>query len=63
MSKFSKEVFYKHQNISFAILILVEIIKNIFLLRDKYSLKFVDIIIIFFNIVYSILYAIYYIYI
>jgi len=61
-SKFNKEVFYKHQNISFLILILVEIIKTIFLVRDKYSLQLEDIFLIFLNIVYSILYAIYYIY-
>jgi len=62
-AKYSKEVFYKHQNISFVILILVEIIKNIFLLRDKFSLKFGYIFKIFLSIIYSILYAIYYIYI
>ena len=62
MSKFSKEVFYNHQNISFLILILIEIIKTIFLLTDKYSLQLEDIILIFLNIIYSILYAIYYIY-
>ena len=62
LSKFSKEVFYKHQNFSFLILILVEIIKSIFLLRDKYSFQLEDIFLIFLNIIYSILSAIYYIY-
>ena len=62
MSKFSRDVFYKHQNISFLILIIVEIIKTIFLVIDKYSYYLEDIFLIFFNIIYSILYAIYYIY-
>jgi len=61
ISKFSKEVFYKHQNISFLILILVEIIKTVFLLRDNYSLQSEDIFLIFLNIIYYIVYAIYYI--
>jgi len=63
LSKYSKEVFYRHQNISFLILILLEIIKTIFLLRDKFSLEPEFIFLIFLNIIYSILYAIYYIYI
>ena len=63
LSKFSKEVFYKHQKISFLILILVEIMRTIFLLKDKYSYQSEAIFIIFLNIIYSILYAIYYIYI
>ena len=63
LSKYSKEVFYIHQNISFLILIFVEIIKTIFLLRDKFSLELEFIFLIFLNIIYSILYAIYYIYI
>jgi len=62
LSKFSKEVFYNHQKISFLILIFVEIIKTIFLLRGKYSFQFEDFFLILLNIIYSILFAIFYIY-
>jgi len=62
LSKYSRDVFYKHQNITFLILILLEVIKTIFLLGGKYSLNLEDIFLIFLNIIYSILYAIYYIY-
>ena len=60
--KLDKEVYYKHQYISFLILILVEVIKNIyFFIRKLY--KNTRIISIVLNIIYSILYAIYYLYI
>ena len=60
--KLDKEVYYKHQYISFLILILVEVIKNIyFFIRELY--KKTSIISIVLNIIYSILYAIYYLYI
>jgi len=59
LSKFSKEVFYKHQNISFLILILVEIIKTIVILSEKNLYGPENIFIIFISIIYSILYAIY----
>ena len=60
--KLGKEVYYKHQYISFLILILVEIIKNIyFFIKNLY--KKAHIISVFINIIYSILYSIYYLYI
>jgi len=62
LPKLGKEVYYKHQNISFSILILVEIIKNIYFFIKKLYHKF-NIISIILNIIYSFLYSIYYLYI
>jgi len=60
--KLGKEVYYKHQYISFFILILFEVIKNIyFFIKDLY--KKINIISIVLNIIYCILYSIYYLYI
>jgi len=59
--KYNKEIYYKHQNISFAILILVEIIKTIyFFIRSSYEISIITIIS---RTIYSILYAFYYLYI
>jgi hypothetical protein len=60
----NKEVYYKHQKISFLILILVETIKASYFLiqKNKNDNKSYDIYINIFTIIYSILYAIYYIY-
>jgi hypothetical protein len=63
VSKFDKEVYYKHQNCSFLILILVEAIKNIYFLTKTLYHNTSNIITIVLKIIYSILYAIYYIYI
>ena len=63
VSKFNKEAYYKHQNISFLFLILVEIIKNIYFLIKKKNYNIFDIIHIVLNIINSILYAFYYLYI
>ena len=62
LPKLGKEVYYKHQYISFFVLILIEIIKNIYFFIKK-SYKEYNIISIILNIIYSIFYAIYYIYI
>jgi len=62
-SKFSKEIFYKHQNISFLILILLEIIETVFFFSYNYSLQPEDFFLILLNIIFYILYAIYYIYV
>jgi len=62
LPKLGKEVYYKHQYISFLILILVEVIKNIYFFIKKLYKK-TSIISIALNIIYSILYAIYYLYI
>ena len=60
--KLGKEVYYKHQNISFFILILIEIIKNIyFFIKNDYHYS--NFILFILSIIYSILYAIYYLYI
>ena len=60
--KLGKEVYYKHQYISFFILILFEVIKNIyFFIKGLY--KKTNIFSIILNIIYSILYAIYFLYI
>ena len=63
VSKFDKEVYYKHQNCSFLILILVEAIKNIYFLTKTSYHDTTNIIIIILKIIYSISYALYYIYI
>ena len=60
--KLGKEVYYKHQYISFFILILFEVIKNIYFYIKKLYKK-INIISIVLSIIYSILYAIYYLYI
>jgi len=57
------EVYYKHQNISFLILILVEATKNIYFFIIKNSYQISDIIIIILVIINSILYSISYLYI
>ena len=61
VSIFTKEVYYKHQYISFFILFLFEVIKFIYFVIDKsheyHNISF------FLNIIYSILYAIYFLYI
>ena len=63
VSRFDKEIYYKHQNISFLILILVEAIKNIyFLIKASIFNKFFIIKSVL-NIIYSILFPIYYLYI
>jgi hypothetical protein len=62
-SKFDKEVYYKHQYISFLILILVEAIKNIYFLTKASIFNTFFIIKLFLSIIYSILYPIYYLYI
>ena len=61
-TKFDKEVYYKHQYISFLVLILVGAIKIFyFLMKELYQrTNFIAIVL---NIIYSIFYAIYYIYI
>ena len=56
VSKFNKEAYYKHQNISFLFLILVEIIKNIYFLIKKTNYNIFDIIHIVLNIINSIIY-------
>ena len=63
VSKFDKEAYYKHQNISFFFLILVEIIKNIYFLIKESGYDIFEIIHIILNIINSILYAFYYLYI
>ena len=60
--KLGKEVYYKHQYISFIIFSLVELIKNIYFFA-KNLYKKSHIISIVLNIIYSIFYAIYYAYI
>jgi hypothetical protein len=62
ISKFGKEVYYMHQNISSIILILLEAIKNIYFFYKnlKNTSYIIEIII---NIINSILYATYYLYI
>ena len=62
VSKFRKEeVYYKHQNISFFILILLEAVKNIYFFKKKLcSFSIIEMIL---NAIYSILYAIYFLYI
>ena len=60
--KLGKEVYYKHQNISFSILLLVEIIKNFYFYIKKLY-KITTIISIILNIINSNLYAIYYFYV
>ena len=66
VSKCDKEVYYKHQNISFLILIVVESIKNIYIFIKKEVRKDYDISTIMETIlvlIKSILYAIFYLYI
>ena len=63
VSKFDKEVYYKHQNISFLFLILVEIFKNIYFLTKKPYGNIIGIIQIILKFIFSILNAIYYLYI
>jgi len=60
-SKFDKEVYYKHQYISFFILILAEAIKNTYFLCKTLHYNIPFIIKIALNSIYSILYPIYYI--
>ena len=62
-SKFDKEVYYKHQYISFFILILVEAIKNIYFLTKASIFNIFFIFKFALSIIYSILYPIYYLYI
>jgi len=59
LSEFDKEVYYKHQYISFFILILVEAIKNIFFLKNVSFYNTSSIITIALNIIYSTLRAFY----
>ena len=63
VSKYDKEAYYKHQNISFLILILVEANKTIyfFIIKDSYGIS--EIIIIILVLLNSILYSISYLYI
>jgi len=61
--KYGKEVYYKHQNISFQILILVEAIKTIYFFIKEKSYEISDIMIIILVMLNSILYSIYYLYI
>ena len=62
LSKFDNEVYYKHQNIPFLILILLDIIKNIFFFNKKlYHTSYIILIIL--NIINSSSYAIFYFYI
>ena len=61
--KFDKEIYYKHQYISFLFLILMELTKNIyFLIKESYYdiIAFIQIAL---NIIYSFLLSIYYLYI
>jgi len=60
--KLGKEVYYKHQYISFFVLILIEVIKNIYFFIKKLYIKNIIISIVL-NILYSIFYPIYYLYI
>jgi hypothetical protein len=62
VSKCSKEVYYKHQYISFFIFILFGAIKNIYFLMKNLAYDF-NIISFFSRIIYSIFYGIYYLYI
>ena len=62
VSKLKKEIYYKHQNISFLILVFIEVIKNIYFYTKKLYHKS-NIISIVLGMIYSILYAIYYLYI
>ena len=62
-SKYDKEVYYKHQNISFLILILVEAFKTIYFFIKANSYGISDIIIIILVLLNSILYSIFYLYI
>ena len=62
VSIFSKEVYYMHQYISFFILFLIELIKNIYFFIIKKFYKFNPISFVL-NIIYCIFYAIYYLYI
>jgi len=55
-----KEVYYKHQYISFFVLILIELIKNIYFFIIYKNYNIISIVL---NIIYSIFYAIYYLYI
>ena len=63
VSKFSKEVYYKHQNISFLILIVVESIKTIYFFIITNSYQISNIMIIILVLLNSILYSISYLYI
>ena len=63
VSKFDKEVYYKHQYISFFILILVEAVKKIYFLFKAANFNTSFFIKIVLSIIYSILYSIYYIFI
>jgi len=58
--KLDKEVYYKHQYISFFVLILIELIKNIYFFIIYKNYNIISIVL---NIIYSIFYAIYYLYI
>jgi len=60
-SKFDNEAYYKHQYISFIILILFEVIKNIYFIFNMADFKISFIIKIILNIIYCILNAICYI--
>ena len=53
LSKFKKEAYYMHQNISFLIIILVEIVKIIYFLFNKNPYQLQDIFIFVLNIIYS----------
>ena len=62
ITKYGEEVYYKHHYISFLILIFVEVIKAIyFIIKNLYQTF--DIIIIALQIIYSILYGIFFLYI
>jgi len=62
-SKFDKEVFYKHQNISFLFLILEGIIKNIYFIIKESYYNIIAFIQIALGIIKSILFAVHYLYI
>ena len=60
VNKIGKEVYYKHQNISFLILIFIGAIKYIYFYSNNPKFSYISIIL---NIIYSVLYAIYYLFI
>ena len=63
VSKYDKEAYYKHQNISFLILILVEATKTIYFFIKAQSYQIFDPMIIILVLLNSILYSISYLYI
>ena len=63
VSKYSKEVYYKHQNIAFLILIIVEAFKTIYFFIKENSYQISDIMTIILVLLNSILYSISYLYI